>query len=196
MRTPEQIEEILDKVEKLLSDFDAANDRFDRGEWGKKFGERLGGYSDKLKRLNGKDFDIMNASYDEYHNDYKDMTDDQYVDILEENIKKVIEQVWPEAPAEEIAEHVAEDVEKHSEEEEPAVSMEIEEKSTEDDDDVTSDARAKRVAKMKDAWKGSPHTSGGRDGTTSDEEAKEEPKEDEEEAFRKELEDYKANHKD
>ena len=109
MRTPEEMNALLDRVESLLSQFDEANDRFDRGEWNKKYGERLGPYCDKLKTLNGDDFDLMKESFDEYHKDYSDVSDDEYVDHLEDNIKKVIERIWPEAP-EEVKEEAAEQI--------------------------------------------------------------------------------------
>ena len=109
MRNPEEINALLDRVESLLSQFDEANDRFDRGEWNKKYGERLGPYCDKLKTLNGDDFDLMKESFDEYHKDYSDVSDDEYVDHLEDNIKKVIERIWPEAP-EEVKEEAAEQI--------------------------------------------------------------------------------------
>lgn len=241
MRTPEEIEAILDKVESLLGEFDEANDRFDRKQWSDKYGERLGQYQDRLKALNGDEFDIMNASFDEKHSDaYKDLEDDQYIDALEDNIKKVIERVWPEASEEvkeEVAETVAEEakdaaedgdkVEAHVEAEDKdgdgnitedeVETHTLEEKdepaeaAEEDQEDaITSDIRTKRVNKMKGSWKGSPHTSGGRDGTVSDEDAKEEPKgedkdvadaavedalDNEEEEFIKALEEYKESHK-
>ena len=109
MRTPEEIESLLDKVESLLGQFDEANDRFDRGEWNKKYGERLGPYCDKLKLLNGDNFDLMKESFDEYHKDYSDVSDDDYVDHLEDNIKKVIEHIWPSAP-EEVKEEAAAEI--------------------------------------------------------------------------------------
>ena len=109
MRTPEEMNALLDRVESLLGQFDEANDRFDRGEWNKKYGERLGPYCDKLKTLNGDDFDLMKESFDEYHKDYSDVSDDEYVDHLEDNIKKVIERIWPEAP-EEVKEEAAEQI--------------------------------------------------------------------------------------
>lgn len=212
-------EEILELMDKLLDDWEAANDKFDRSEWSKKYGERFGQYSDKLKALNGDDFDIVNASYDEYHNDYKDLNDDEYADALEDNIKKILARVWPEAPEEvkkEVAETVAEEagdaakdgakVEAHVEAEDNDGNGEISKDEVEthtleekpEEEEITSDARSKRVAKMKSSWTGSPHTSGGRDGTTSDEEAKkpvEEVEEKDELAdFIKDLEDYKAKH--
>jgi hypothetical protein len=49
------------------------------------------------------------------------------------------------------------------------------EEKPEDEEGTTSDARQKRIDKMQKAWTGSPHTSGGREGHTSDEECKEEP---------------------
>lgn len=107
--TEEEIEHYIDRFKDLLGQFDEANDRFDRGEWNKKYGERLGPYCDKLKTLNGDDFDLMKESYDEYHKDYNDFSDDEYVDHLEENIKKVIERIWPEAPKE-VKEEAAEQI--------------------------------------------------------------------------------------
>ena len=211
-RTPEQIEELLDKVEGLLKTWDEANDKFDRGEWNKKYGERLGAYSDKLKRLNGSDFDILSASYDEHKNEYPDYTDDEYVDALEENIKGVIRQVWPEATEEQVekvAEQVSEEVKESEGEGESGLTeahVEVEDKDgdgditsdevethtlsegedeVEEEEDSTSDARQKRIAKMQSSWTGSPHTSGGRDGKTSDEECKEGIEEEEEKPKKK-----------
>ena len=107
--TEEDVEHYIDMFKDLLGQFDEANDRFDRGEWNKKYGERLGPYCDKLKTLNGDDFDLMKESFDEYHKDYSDVSDDEYVDHLEDNIKKVIERIWPEAP-EEVKEEAAEQI--------------------------------------------------------------------------------------
>lgn len=220
-RTPEQIEELLDKVEGLLKSWDDANDKFDRSEWNKKYGERFGQYSDKLKKLNGDDFDILSASYDEHKNSYSDYTDDEYTDALEANIKKVVARVWPDATSEEaetVASEVTEAVEGEAEEEKPEgeglteAHVEVEDKDgdgdiTEDEvethtlsegdgeaenegeaEESTSDARQKRIAKMKSNWTGSPHTSGGREGHTSDEGCKESLDDKEEEKVEKKKE--------
>ena len=217
-------EEIMEAMDKLLDSWESAQDKFDRGEWSKKFGERFKPYEEKLKRANGDDFDLMNASYDEYHKDYSDITDDEYANALEDNIKKVLERLWPDASEEEkesAAEEIATEVkegeaepevtETHIETEDKDGDGEISEDEVEthtlksDEDCKTADISqpiemGKRTDKMK-GWK-NPSQSGGRDGKCgihSDEEAKECPEEsideDELSKFTKELEDYKESHK-
>lgn len=162
MRSPEQIEALLDKVEGIISEFDGAKDKYDRGCFADKYGERLGQYSDKLKALNGDDFDIVKSAYDEHKNDYSDMSDDDYVNALEDNIKKVIARVWPEAPEEvkeEVAEQVSEAVDNPDGE---TTETHIETEDKNGDGKISEDEVE-------------THT------LTSDEESKEEPKEEEEE---------------
>lgn len=145
MLTPEEEE----KFRKILTEYDGATDRFNRGQWSAKFGERFKPYEDKLKKLNGDDFDIMKESYDEYHKDYSDLTDDDYANSLEENIKKVLQRIWPEAEpeqieqaAEEVAESAAEDgeaeveIETKPETEVKVDDKEIEEPESEDEDET------------------------------------------------------------
>lgn len=189
--TPEEIDAVIDQFKDLMKQFGDAEENHNKSEWHKKFDERFSPYSDKLKALNGDDFDVVEEAYNEHKSDYSDLSDDEYADALEENIKKTIERIWPEAlkeVKEEVAETVAEaatdgeegKVEAHIEAEEGDAEPEVhvvEEKTenTDEDDKTTSDIRTKRAAKMKSSWKGSPHTSGGRDGTVSDENCKEEP---------------------
>ena len=94
MRTPEQIEELLDKLELFYNEYDTANKNFERDQkkkhWSDKFSEKLSPFADKLKALNGDDFDIMVASMDEYDNDYSDMKDDDYVNSLVQNIESTL----------------------------------------------------------------------------------------------------------
>lgn len=121
-RSPEDTEKLLDKLEKFINDYEAADAKFvddqDAKHWSDTFGERLGQYSDKLKTLNGDDFDIMNASRKEYHDSYSDITEDEYVNALENNIKKVLERVWPTEPekVKEVAEQISEGVKDSTEE--------------------------------------------------------------------------------
>lgn len=218
MRNPEEINALLDRVESLLGQFDEANERFDRGEWNKKYGERLGPYCDKLRLLNGDNFDLMKESFNEYHKDYPDISDDEYVDHLEDNIKKVIERIWPEAPEEvkeEAAEQIAEATEKPEDGAVTETHIETEDKNgdgkiqpdevethTVSEDELESDANAKtryekRSASNKSKLAGwDPQKRLG-----SDEEIKEEPKEEEKEVdpmaeFQKSLdEEYAKIHK-
>lgn len=165
-RTPE---EILERMDALLDEYDGAKDKFDRGQFADKFGERLGAYSDKLKLLNGDDFDIVNSAYDEHKSDYSDMSDDDYVNALEENIKSVIAKIWPEKSEEEVSK-VAKEVAENAEPTETTVKV---------TEETPSDENLKRTT---GPWN-NPCESGGRDGkcglpgqgkkTTSDEECKE-----------------------
>ena len=213
MRTPEEIEGILDRMESFLNQYDEADkafmDKQDADNWNSKFGERLGQYSDKLKQLNGDDFDIIESSRKEYKDSYSDLSDDDYVNALEENIKKVLDRVWPEA-TEEQKQEVAAEAASETDAEPAKTETEVETKVTEEpkDEETTSDMNAKENPDMDNTvehegrggqkfW-GNPRFSGGRNGKTSDEEEKEEiseteTDEDPVEAFRKELEEYKAN---
>lgn len=157
-RTPE---EIMERMDALLDEYEGAKDKYDRGCFADKYGERLGQYSDKLKALNGDEFDIVSSAYDEHKNDYSDMSDDDYVNALEDNIKKVIARVWPEAPEEvkeEVAEQVSEAVENPDGE---TTETHIETEDKNGDGEISEDEIE-------------THT------LTSDEESKEEPKDEEE----------------
>lgn len=182
-RTPE---ELLERLDALLDEYEGAVDKYDRNQFSEKYGERLGAYSDKLKALNGDDFSIIDAAYDEHKKDYAELSDDDYVNALEENIKKVIARVWPEAPAE-VAEQIAEEAVAETENApETEVTVETSDPEVADAvdnvvEETPSDEELKRTT---GPWK-SPSKSGGRKGlcgigtkkdpniTTSDEECKE-----------------------
>lgn len=215
MRTTEETIKLMND---LLDKFDEANERFDRGEWNKKYGERLGPYCDKLKLLNGDNFDLMKESFDEYHKDYSDISDDEYVDHLEDNIKKVIERIWPEAPEEvkeEAAEQIAEAAENPEDGAVTETHIETEDKNgdgkiqpdevethTVSEDELESDANAKtRYEKRSASNKAKLSGWDPQKRLGSDEEIKEEPKEEEKEVdpmeeFQKSLdEEYAKIHK-
>lgn len=141
MRTPEQIEELLDKVEALVNSYDEADKKFqdnqDKESWSSKYGERLSPYSDKLKVLNGDDFDIIEASRKEHKDSYPDLSDDDYVNALEENIKKVLNRVWPEADETKI-QQVAEEVVSETKEPEAEAEAETETEADPMDDFIKS----------------------------------------------------------
>lgn len=173
-RTQEQIEALLDRFESFIGDYDKADEDYRRGQWHDHYAEKLGPYEDKLKALNGEDFDLYKESFDEYHKDYSDFEPDEYVGQLVGNIDKLLDKLrgalgedkvelesGPEGT--EVVSHEDKGIEANAEE--PA------------EDEMTSDGRAK---KMK-GWK-SPSKSGGRDGHSglpgsypSDETTKEEP---------------------
>ena len=92
-RTPEEVEALLDKVENLLGEYDKAVDGYNRDGWKAKHGEKLSKYADALKALNGDDFDIINASYDEYNSEYKDVDEDEYIASLLANLDSVLDKL-------------------------------------------------------------------------------------------------------
>ena len=71
--------------------YDAGIDEFNRNEYHKRNEGKLGKYADIMKKLNGKDFDIFNESFDEYNKDFKDMEEDAYIAkltaVLDEQLK-------------------------------------------------------------------------------------------------------------
>ena len=75
--------ELKDKVENILGAADEAEKKFnhDKGlkEFSERNGEALSKYSDKLKKLNGDDFDLMSSAYDEYTNEFSDIDESTYV---------------------------------------------------------------------------------------------------------------------
>lgn len=53
-------------------------------------GETLGKYAGKLKKLNGDDFDIVSAAFDEYNSDFSDLEESVYVAQLVSEIDSKI----------------------------------------------------------------------------------------------------------
>lgn len=158
-RTSEQTEALLDKVEKLLGEYDKAVDGYNRDGWKAKHGEKLGKYADALKALNGDDFDIINASYDEYNNEYKDVDEDEYVASLLANLDGVLDklrgalgedkvEVESDEDKTEIVNHedVAEVSDKPAEESKEEPAEEETETETETEDKVESDVETETEA--------------------------------------------------
>lgn len=91
MRTQEDVEKLLDRLESFFKEYDAGIDEFNRNEYHKRNGEKLGKYEDIMKKLNGKDFDIFKESFDEYNRDFKDMDEEAYIvkltSVLDEQLK-------------------------------------------------------------------------------------------------------------
>lgn len=91
MRTQEDVEKLLDRLESFFNEYDAGIDEFNRNEYHKRNEGKLGKYADIMKKLNGKDFDIFNESFDEYNKDFKDMEEDAYIAkltaVLDEQLK-------------------------------------------------------------------------------------------------------------
>ena len=70
----------LDTILKTAADSEA-NFKHEKGleEFTSRNGETLGKYADTMKKLNGDDFDIYSAAFDEYNNDFSDIEEATYV---------------------------------------------------------------------------------------------------------------------
>ena len=91
MRSAEEVEKLLDRLESFFKEYDAGIDEFNRNEYHKRNEGKLGKYADIMKKLNGENFDIFNESFDEYNKDFKDMEEDAYIAkltaVLDEQLK-------------------------------------------------------------------------------------------------------------
>ena len=92
-RSPEQIEALLDRLEGFFGDYDKADDEFKRNQWHDHYCEKLGPYEDKMKAINGDDFDLYKESFDEYNNEYGDIESDEYIAALTANIDKLLDKL-------------------------------------------------------------------------------------------------------
>lgn len=86
--------EYKDKIDTILNTVDESEKKYkhDKGleEFTERNGEALGKYSDKLKKLNGDDFDIFSSAFDEYTNDFSDIEEATYVAQLVSEIDSKI----------------------------------------------------------------------------------------------------------
>lgn len=133
----EELEQIVDEMKELLTSYKEADDKFkddqDSKYWHDKYGERFKPYEDKIKLLNGDNFSLMDEARKEYHSQYSDLTDDEYCDALENNIKATLQRIWPDAEPEQIeqaTEEVKDVVEEPTEEKAPEASPEDTETTT------------------------------------------------------------------
>lgn len=156
MRTQEDVEKLLDRLESFFNEYDAGIDEFNRNEYHKRNGEKLGKYEDIMKKLNGKDFDIFKESFDEYNRDFKDMEEDAYIAkltaVLDEQLKDLKDALGVsevEVKSDENGTEIEAKDESETEEKEEA---EIEEKAEEAEDAEVDDAETEeeeldRIAK-------------------------------------------------
>lgn len=86
--------ELKDKIDTILNTVDESEKKYkhDKGleEFTERNGEALGKYADKLKKLNGDDFDIFSSAFDEYTNDFSDIEESTYVAQLVSEIDSKI----------------------------------------------------------------------------------------------------------
>ena len=101
MMSPEELEtmvlELKDKIDTILNTVDESEKEFQHKKGVEDFttrnSEALGKYADTLKKLNGEDFDIFGAAYDEYNNDFSDIEEATYITQLVSEIDNKIAQL-------------------------------------------------------------------------------------------------------
>lgn len=171
MRTQEQIEALLDRLEVMLNDVDAANGRYedqlDKDAWEGEFGEQIHKYDDDMKFINNDDsYDFITDARKTYNDKYaKSLSKADYVKQLLENAENLIgrikekygnntaaetEAVEEEAPAEEVAETQIEETPEEDKpaEEAPEADAEVETK-IEADVDTDEDGKADTEVEIK-----------------------------------------------
>ncbi len=86
--------EMKDKLDNILNTVNESEKKYQHDVGVKGFTERnnesLGKYVDKLKKLNGDDFDLMSSAYDEYNNSFSDIEETTYVAQLVSEIENKI----------------------------------------------------------------------------------------------------------
>ena len=155
MRTQEDVEKLLDRLESFFKEYDAGIDEFNRNEYHKRNECKLGKYADIMKKLNGKDFDIFNESFDEYNKDFKDMDEDAYIAkltaVLDEQLKDLKDALGVsevEVKSDENGTEIeAKDEETETEEKEESKEETETEETDEADDEETEEEELDRIAK-------------------------------------------------
>lgn len=86
--------EMKDKLDNILNTAAESEKKYQHDVGVKGFTERnnesLGKYVDKLKKLNGDDFDLMSSAYDEYNDSFSDIEESTYVAQLVSEIENKI----------------------------------------------------------------------------------------------------------
>ena len=86
--------EMKDKLDNILNTVAESEKKYQHDVGVKGFternGEALGKYVEKLKKLNGEDFDLYSSAYDEYNNTFSDIEESTYVSQLVSEIDSKI----------------------------------------------------------------------------------------------------------
>lgn len=86
--------EMKDKLDNILNTVAESEKKYQHDVGVKGFTERngkaLGKYVEKLKKLNGEDFDLMESAFDEYNNTFSDIEETTYVAQLVSEIDNKI----------------------------------------------------------------------------------------------------------
>ena len=154
MRTQEDVEKLLDRLESFFKEYDAGIDEFNRNEYHKRNEGKLGKYADIMKKLNGENFDIFNESFDEYNKDFKDLDESSYIAkltaVLDEQLKDLKDALGVsevEVKSDENSTEIeAKDEETETEEKEES-KEDTEAETDEDGEEETEEEELDRIAK-------------------------------------------------
>ena len=154
MRTQEDVEKLLDRLESFFKEYDAGVDEFNRKEYHKRNEGKLGKYEDIMKKLNGKDFDIFKESFDEYNKDFSSLDESSYIAkltaVLDEQLKDLKDALGVSEVEVKSDENGTEIEAKDEAEEEPIKDENAKDKPEEtetDDDEETEEEELDRIAK-------------------------------------------------
>ena len=193
-----RLKAVEDKLDKFFEMYHQSEEDFADSEFKKAHEDKLGPLENKMKALNGDDFDIYKEARAEFKN-YPDTDENQFVDTLVETINEEIGKLQEALADGDVAEaaHIAEEVEDKAEE----VAETVDDQAHEDvNEEVATDAPTEETAKEEVPVEGEKEPEAE---AVSDEEQKEEPsEEDKDEELKQFYEDlknskeYKELHKD
>ena len=138
--------DMKDKLDNILNTVNESEKKYQHDVGVKGFternGESLGKYVDKLKKLNGDDFDLMSSAYDEYNDSFSDIEESTYVAQLVSEIESKISKLR-EALGEDEVEIESDDekteVKTHDTEIETNTGSDVETEDKEEEDVSTED---------------------------------------------------------
>ena len=99
------VKEVLDRVDamedvlykQILEPAKQLNDDFERGkrhdEFVSKHGEALGAFNDRLKAIEGDDFDLVEQTFDDYDKSDKSISEDEYVGALIAKVQSQLDKI-------------------------------------------------------------------------------------------------------
>ena len=145
--------EMKDKLDNILNTVAESEKKYQHDVGVKGFternGEALGKYVEKLKKLNGEDFDLMESAFDEYNNTFSDIEESTYVAQLVSEIDNKIAKLKEALGDDEIEIKSDEDttevktddttVETNASDEEKCEDGECEDKETDEDKDEVAE---------------------------------------------------------
>ena len=159
MRSAEEVEKLLDRLESFFKEYDSNIDEYNRNSYRERNKDKLGKYEDIMKKLNGKDFDIYDESFKEYSKDFSSLDESSYIAkltaVLDEQLKDLkdalgvseVEVKSDENGTEIVADTEAKEDETETDENKEESETETEEAEDEEKEDEINEEELDRIAK-------------------------------------------------